>query len=136
MYDNLIRMITKIRTARDYKVVMGSIESLLDTATKKGGFHKLSKSESAALAKLSRLAEDYEDTGLKLMPIKPRTIQEAVELKRNEKNLTRAKLARKLGIGAPKLSQIKTGKREPDVFFLKAVHKELNIDAEFLLQHV
>lgn len=128
-------MITKIRTAKDYKVVMRSIESLLNTATKKGGFQKLSKSEATVLAKLSRLAEDYEDAGLKLMPIKPKTIQEAVEFKRTERKLTRAKLARKLGIGAPKLSQIMSGKRDPDVRFLKAVHKELNIDAEFLLQH-
>lgn len=63
------------------------MESLLNAPTKKGGFHKLSKQESAILAKLSRLAEDYEDKGLQLMPIKPKTIQEAVEFKRAEKNL-------------------------------------------------
>lgn len=129
-------MITKIRTARDYKIVMKSIESLLNAATKKGGFHKLSKQESTILAKLSRLAEDYEDKGLQLMPIKPKTIQEAVEFKRAEKKLTRAKLARRLGIGAPKLSQIMSGKRAPDIVFLKAVHRELNIDAEFILTHI
>jgi HTH-type transcriptional regulator / antitoxin HigA len=42
---------------------------------------------------------------------------------------------KKLGIGATKLSQIMTRKREPDVVFLKAVHKKLHIDAEFLLTH-
>ena len=129
-------MITKIRTDKDYKVVMKSIEGLLDTATKKGGFHKLSKSEAAILERLSKLAEDFEDNGLQLMPIKPKTIQEAIEFKRAEKKLTRAKLAKKLGIGAPKFSQIMSGKREPDVVFLKAVHSKLNIDAEFILTHV
>jgi HTH-type transcriptional regulator / antitoxin HigA len=41
-----------------------------------------------------------------------------------------------MGIGAPKLSQILSGKREPDVSFLKTAHEKLNIDAEFLLTHV
>ncbi len=114
---------------------MRSIEGLLDTATRKGGFHKLSKVEASMLERLSKIAEEYEDKDLKLMPIKPTTIQEAVEFKRAEKKLTRAKLAKKLGIGAPKLSQIMSGKRQPDVVFLKAVHKKLDIDAEFLLTH-
>lgn len=129
-------MIPKIKSEGDYKVVMKSIEGLLQMATEKGGFHKLSKSEAAILARLSKLAEDFEEKGLQLMPIKPKTIQEAIEFKRVEKKLTRAKLAKRLGIGAPKLSQIMSGKREPDVVFLKAVHSKLDIDAEFILTHV
>lgn len=129
-------MITRIRTEKDYKAVMKTIESLLDTATKKGGFHKLSKEQSSLLSMLSKLAEAYEDKALQLMPIKPRTLQEAVEHKRTEKKLTQASLAKKLGIGAPKLSQILSGKREPDIVFIKAIHKELGIDAEFILSHL
>lgn len=129
-------MISKIRTEREYKIVMKSIEDLLNAATKKGGFHKLSKSESSLLARLSKIAEDFEDRDLQLMPIKPKTIQEAVEFKRAERGLTRAKLAKTLGIGAPKLSQIMSGRRQPDLVFLKAVHKKLDIDAEFILTHI
>lgn len=114
---------------------MKTIESLLDEATKKGGFHKLSKVDAAMLASLSKVAEDYEDNVLALMPIRPRTIQEAIEFKRMERKWTQAKLAQTLGIGAPKLSQILSGKREPDLNFLKAVHKKLKIDAEFILSH-
>ena len=128
-------MLTKIRTDKDYKAVMKTIESLLDKATKGGGFHTLPKEESAMLASLSKLAEAHEDTSMQLMPIKPKTLQEAVEFKMAERKLTQAKLAKTLGMGAPKLSQILTGKREPDVTFLKAVHRKLNIDAEFLLTH-
>jgi hypothetical protein len=60
-------MIAKMSTDKDYKVVMKTIEGLLEAATKKGGFHKLSNEESSALAKLSRLAEEYEDKKLQLM---------------------------------------------------------------------
>ena len=114
---------------------MKTIETLLDKATRKGGFHMLNKDESALLAKMSSLAEKYEDNSMQLMPIKPKTLQEAVECKMVEQKLTQARLAKMLGIGAPKLSQILTGKREPDVIFLKAVHRKLHIDAEFLLTH-
>lgn len=53
-----------------------------------------------------------------------------------ERHLTQAQLAEVLGMGAPKLSQILNGKREPDVAFLKALYEKLNIDAGFLLSHV
>lgn len=129
-------MISKIRSDREYQAVMKTIETLLEKATKLGGFHMLPKDESEMLAKLSKLAGNHEDNTMHLMPIKPKTLQEALEFKMAEQKLTQASLAKKLGIGAPKLSQILTGKREPDVVFLKAVHKKLKIDAEFLLTHV
>ncbi len=128
-------MLTKIRNEREYKAAMKTIESLLNKATEAGGFHKLPSEEATMLGNLSKLAEAYEDNTLKLMPIVPKTLQEAVEFKMAEQKLTQAKLAKKLGIGAPKLSQILKGRREPDVTFLKAVHKKLKIDAEFLLTH-
>jgi antitoxin component HigA of HigAB toxin-antitoxin module len=128
-------MIPKIKTELQYKAVMKTIEGLLQKATKKGGFHKLEKGETVMLANLSKLAEVYEDKVLKLMPIKPRTLKEAVELRRMERKWSQAELAKTLGIGAPKLSQILSGKREPDVIFLKAVHRKLKIDADFILEH-
>ena len=126
---------TKIKTEMQYKAVMKTIEGLLDKATKIGGFHKLDKAEGAMLADLSKIAETYEDNILQLMPIRPKTLNEAVEFKRMERKWTQADLARTLGIGAPKLSQILSGKREPDVAFLKAVYKKLRIDPEFILTH-
>ena len=130
-----LSMLTKIRNEREYKAAMKTIESLLNKATEAGGFHKLPSEEATMLGNLSKLAEAYEDNTLKLLPIMPKTLQEAVEFKMAEQKLTQAKLAKKLGIGAPKLSQILKGRREPDVTFLKAVHRKLKIDAEFLLTH-
>ena len=129
-------MIHKIKTEKEFKAANLTIEGLLNKATKLGGFHKLEKSETEMLSELSKLVEDYEDNILGLMPIKPKSLQEAVELKRIERKLTQTKLAKTLGIGAPKLSQILSGKREPDVVFLKAVHRKLKIDADFILSHV
>src|SRR5689334_21577669 len=106
-----------ITSAKHYKAVMTTIDSLLDKATQQGGFHTLTVEENKMLADMSKQAEGYEDDTLKLMPIRPKTIQEAIEFKRTERKLTRAKLAVALGIGAPKLSQILSGKRPMDVTF-------------------
>jgi antitoxin component HigA of HigAB toxin-antitoxin module len=129
-------MINRIKTEKEYQAVMKTIESLLEKATSKGGFHNLEKDESTMLSKLSQLAENYEDNVLVLMPLQPKTLQQAIEFKMAELGMNQAKLAKELGIGAPKLSQILSGKREPDVDFLKAAHQKLHIDAAFLLTHV
>ena len=129
-------MMTKIKTEIQYKAVMKTIEGLLEKATRIGGFHKLEKTQADMLAELSKIAEAYEDNVLELMPIRPKTLKEAVEFRRMERKWTQADLARTLGIGAPKLSQILSGKRDPDVAFLKAVYKKLKIDPEFILTHV
>lgn len=129
-------MVRKIKTQKEFKAVNQTIEGLLDKATKLGGFHKLENREAEMLAKLSRLVEDYEDNVLRLMPIRPNSLREAVELKRQEKKLTQEKLAKTLGLRAPKLSQILSGKRQPDIDFLKAIHRKLNIDADFILSHL
>ena len=128
-------MISKIRTEAQYHQMMQLIETFIKKATDNGGFHTLSEAESNELEQLSVLAEQYEDQVLKVMPI-PVTINAVVQHKIKELDITQAKLADLLGIGTSKLSQILTGKREPDVPFLKAVHLKLGISGDFLLESV
>ena len=127
-------MISKIRTESQYNQVISLIEIFITKATSGGGFHSLSPEESEELATISLLAEQYEDEVLKIMPL-PVTINALVQHKIKEMNLTQAKLADMLGIGTSKLSQILTGKREPDVSFLKALHNKLGISGDFLLEN-
>ena len=127
-------MIKRIRSEKEYELVMKSIEGLLSKATTLGGFHRLSTADAALLEKLSLLAEVYEDKNLHLMPLRPRTLREAIEIQRTQRKLTQAGLAKLLGIRPPKLSQILSGKRKADVAFLKAVHRKLKLDAEFVLE--
>lgn len=66
----------------------------------------------------------------------PANIPEMVELKMFELKIPNQKqLSEKLKISPDKLSQILTGKRKPDIEFLKKVKKALHIDADFLLEH-
>jgi len=127
-------MIDKIRNEAQYNQVLSLIEKIIANATDRGGFSNLLEAEKEELGQLSILAEKYEDEVLKIMPL-PLTISAVVQHKIKEMNLTQAKLADLLGLGTAKLSQILSGKREPDVTFLKAVHNKLGISGDFLLEN-
>jgi HTH-type transcriptional regulator / antitoxin HigA len=100
------------------------------------GEANLSAKELKTLAVMAKAAEEYEDNVLGLKPPKePNTLTEMLEKKMYENKMTQAKLASTLGLGSSKLSEILSGKRKPDVPFLKAVYKKLNVDPAFLLEH-
>jgi transcriptional regulator with XRE-family HTH domain len=85
---------------------------------------------------MSAAAENYEDTVLGLKPGKePKSIVEMVELKMFEKKMNQAKLAEELGLAKSKVSEILSGKRKPDLPFLKGLYLVFKIDPEFLLEH-
>lgn len=66
----------------------------------------------------------------------PKTLEGMVEIKMYEHKMNQAALAKKLKLSSTKLSLILNGKQKPDVKFLKGIRKELNIDADFILDHV
>lgn len=127
-------MISKIRNEAQYNQIMVLIEGFIKKATEGGGFNSLSPADADELHQLSLLAEQYEDNVLKLMPL-PLSVNSLVLHKISELNITQAKMAEMLGLGTSKLSQILSGKREPDVSFLKAVHRKLGISGDFLLEN-
>ena len=118
-----------INTENDYKSAIAGIEVFI-----KKGFSNLTKKETGELEKISRAVAAYEK---QYYPVpRPETLAEMIELKMYEMRLTQKKLSELLKIAPDKLSLILSGKRSPDVAFLKAAHQNLGIDAEFLLKHV
>ena len=120
----------EIKTKKAYHETMVEIYSLMNK-----GEANLSKVELKRLDTLAKVTEKYEDEVLGLRPKVPRTIVEAIEVKLFEQKMTQTELAGELGLGKSKVSEILSGKRRPDVTFLKGVHKVLKIDAGFLLEH-
>jgi HTH-type transcriptional regulator/antitoxin HigA len=122
----------KIASEKQYHETMILIYDLMN----KGGAN-LDESENEKLIAMTIAAEKFEDEVLDLRPgKKPGSLTEVIELFMYENKVSQAKLANQLGIGKPKLSQILTGKRKPDVSFLKAIYNKLNIDPKFILDHV
>lgn len=127
-----MKNITSIKTDKDYHQMMIAVYELMNK-----GEAQLTTSEIEELQKMTLLAEKYENEVMGLKPVKqPKSLAEMIELFMFENKLTQAKLADKIGIGTSKLSQILTGKRQPDVSFLKAIYRNLHLDPKFILDHV
>ena len=122
----------QIKSKKEYHQTMVEVYDLMNK-----GEHNLSECEMNRLSVLAEEAERYEDEVLQLRPLQqPKTIQEMVELKMFEQKISQTTLAEKLCFSPSKVSEILSGKRKPDVPFLKGIYEQLQIDADFLLKHV
>lgn len=118
----------KITREVDYKDIMKRVDSLMAK-----GSERVSEKELAEIRDLALTLQDYEQKKYVIDP--PSTLAGMIEMRMYEMRLKQKDLAKKLKISDAKLSLIMNGKQKPDVDFLKAVHSELNVDAEFILQH-
>ena len=119
----------KITTEKVYDKALLAVHTLM-----KKGERNISNEEAITISAMALAIQKYEKMHFPF-PM-PKTISEIVALKMFEKKVNRAGLAKLLGIGAPKLSQILNNKREPDVPFLKAIHEKLGVDGNFILERV
>jgi HTH-type transcriptional regulator/antitoxin HigA len=124
-----MEQVKNIDNEKDYAAVMARIDSLMAK-----GSANVSKEELAGIRDLALLAQQYEQKKYTIQS--PTTLNGMVEMRMYEMRLKQKDLAKKLNISDAKLSLIMNGKQKPDVEFLKAVHTELHVDAEFILQHV
>lgn len=118
----------KITRESDYKEIIKRVDSLM---TK--GSERVSKKELTEIRELALSLQDYEQKKYVIDP--PSTLAGMIEMRMYEMRLKQKDLAKKLKISDAKLSMIMNGKQKPDIDFLKAVHSELNVDAEFILKH-
>lgn len=122
----------KITSEKQYHETMVMIYELMNT-----GEANLTRADTEKLIAMTVASEKYEDEVMGLKPSRqPESLSGMIELFMYENKMSQTKLADELGIGKPKLSQILTGKRKPDVFFLKAIYNKLKIDPKFILDHI
>lgn len=121
-------MMKKIKNEGDYSNVMTKIDSLMAK-----GSENVSREELVEIRKLAMTAQEYEQE--KYVIDAPSTLAGMIEMRMFEMRLKQKDLAKKLKISDAKLSLIMNGKQKPDIEFLKAVHSELKVDAEFILEH-
>jgi HTH-type transcriptional regulator / antitoxin HigA len=118
----------KIENEKEYNATMKKIDALM-----KKGEKNLTDKEAKEIRTLALAAQAYEKS-IYTIPV-PKTFEGLIELKMYERRLKQKELAKLLGIGEPKLSQIMSRKRKPDLAFLKAAHEHLGIDGNILLEY-
>ncbi|HEX3934345.1 MAG TPA: helix-turn-helix domain-containing protein [Puia sp.] len=119
---------TNIATEKEYVAAMNKLDALM-----KKGENKLTNKEAEDIRTLALAAQAYEKS-IYTIPT-PKTLLGLIELEMYERKLKQKELAKLLRIGEPKLSQIMSSKRKPDLAFLKAAHKHLGIDGNLLLEY-
>jgi len=118
----------KINNESDYNDVMVKIDSLMSK-----GSENISKEELEELRTMALSAQAYEQE--KYVLDAPSTLTGMIEMRMFEMKLKQKDLAEKLNVSNAKLSLIMNGKQRPDISFLKAVHQQLKVDANFILEH-
>ncbi len=120
----------QIKSKREYHQTMVQVYDLMNK-----GEHSLSEDQLSKLSVMAEAAEKYENEVLGLGVLKtPKTIPEMVELKMFEQKISQTTLAEKLGFSPSKVSEILSGKRKPDVPFLKRILQKPQNDADFILK--
>src|ERR1700733_10813520 len=118
----------KINNETDYEQIIAKLDSLMAK-----GSENVSKEELGEIRSLAELAQDYEQSIYVIDA--PTTLEGMIEMRVFEMKLNQKELVHKLDVSPAKLSLILNGKQRADIRFLKAVYKQLKIDAEFVLEH-
>ena len=123
-----------IATHDAYIDLMATIEKTLQKATQKGGFANLMPEEADELARLSLLAETYEDA-VPVFPINPpQSLEQIIRLKMMQMNIKQKKMSRMLDITESHLSEILSKKRRVNIDVAKKLRSVLKIEADVILE--
>ena len=119
----------QIKTEEAYNLTLAEIDQMM-----KKGEENLSSKELGRLRSLAEAAEFYEDAHNPL-PL-PHSLPEIVRMRMFAMQLNQSYAAKLLGVSDAKFSMIMNGKQKPDIYFIKAIHHKLQVNAEQILHAI
>jgi HTH-type transcriptional regulator/antitoxin HigA len=119
----------RIGSQEAYELTMNEIDTLM-----RKGEANLSEAEKKRLGALADAAERFEDTTHPL-PL-PASLPDMIRLKLLQLRIRQNYAAKLLGVSEAKFSLIMNGKQKPDLYFVKAVHDKLKVDANLILKAI
>lgn len=142
--------IVNIVSREDYDKALNQLERMVAKGEK-----NLTKEELDWIENTAGLLSEYEEEN-GMSPIDVKSVREnetdiqkiaaalgyepsftdIIRFKMLQRKLNQKSLASLLNMGEAKVSQILSGKREPDVDFLRGIHAKLGIDGNVLLETV
>lgn len=117
----------EIKSKEAYDLTMHEIDILM-----RRGEANLDEKELKRLRVLAEAAEKYEDVHDPL-PL-PDSLPEIIRMRMFQMQLNQSFTAKLLGVSDAKFSLIISGKQKPDIYFLKAIHDKLKVDANRILR--
>jgi len=123
------KKLVKIKSREAYELTMKTIDALM-----KKGEKNLRPAELKNLKALAEAAEHYEDV-FEPLPV-PESLPDIVRYKLLQLHINQGYAAQLLGVSHAKFSLIMNGKQKPDIYFIKAVHDKLEVDANVLLKAI
>ena len=118
-----------ISNEKSYKLALKKVDDRM-----KLGSQKITFDQAKEITTLAKSIQTYEKNIYTITP--PTTLAGMIELRMYEMKFKQVELAKLLGISNTKLSLILSGKQKADLQFIKSIHKELKINAEFILQSI
>lgn len=117
----------KIESKEAYDLTMKTIDTLM-----KKGEKNLRPDELKTIQRLATAVEKYED---KFEPLRvPASLPDIVRFKLFQLRINHNLAAQLLGVSDAKFSLIMNGKQKPDIYFIKAIHEKLDVEANLLLK--
>ena len=118
----------KIGDGKQYNATMKKIDARM-----KKGENNLTDHKAEELRTMALAAQAYEKS-IYTIPA-PKTLRGLIELEMYQRKLKQKDLAKVMGLGESKVSQILNERRPIDVEFLKAANEKLGIDGNLLLHY-
>jgi len=119
----------QIKSKEAYEITMKEIDELM-----RKGESNLNPKQKERLRTMAEAAEQYEDT-YDPLPL-PESLPEMIRMRMFQMHLNQSFVAKLLGVSDTKFSLIMSGKQKPDVYFIKAIHSKLKVDANLILQAI
>lgn len=130
--------ISCVTSRAQYDEVRTRVNELIKEATQKGMLEPDADNEYIReIARLAKLSAEYEDNYMNILPLKIKNpLIKAIEDYFYAKNMKRKEAAEVLGINESVFSQIMNGKRKITAPLAKKLYKDLNINADLILENI
>lgn len=119
--------VPEIGNETEFKAALEEINYIMNK-----GDGNLTKQETNRLRLLSLAVRNFDRSVYSIE--RPKTLGAVLDLEKYQRGWKQLQMAKALGISEAKLSLIISGKQKPDAIVLKAIHQQLGIDGNFILE--
>lgn len=131
-YDEAVKLLEQIAAKREEDLTQEELEWIAHTASLVAGYEEQQGMVPIDIRSVHEQETDVQKIAAAL-GYEPQ-LTDIIRFKMLQKKLNQKSLATLLSMSTAKVSQILSGKREPDVNFLRGIHTKLGIDGNVLLE--